>query len=192
MTWLAHRILETLADAEVTLDVAELAAGLERDPKSIGMACIVLHRRGLIDRPVYGSYCIAPAGRALLDAGGAVRSGPVHGRRAKVQSRTLRHRLWLALGQRRKGTLPELLALTAVGDERDAERNARRYLRLLERAGYLVRLPGHAAGLTSTSNGYVKWLVVRWTGPRAPVSQGDHAALYDPNLGQTVPVEARP
>lgn len=188
MTWLAESLLAALADAPAARTVAELATHMGRDPKATGMALLVLHRRGLVERPGHGVYRLAEPGRALIDAGGAVRSGPAHGRRAKVQARTLRHRLWTALASRRKATLPELLDLAVAGDERNAENNARRYLRLLERAGYLLRLPNRAPGLAPTSPGHLKWLVLRWTGPHAPVARAGHGAVYDPNLDQTIAV----
>lgn len=182
MTWLAESLLAALADAPAARTVAELATHMGRDPKATGMALRVLHRRGLVERPGHGVYRLAEPGRALIDAGGAVRSGPAHGRRAKVQARTLRHRLWTALAFRRKATLPELLTLAAAGGERDAEHNARRYLRLLERTGYLLRLPRRAPG-------HLKWLVLRWTGPHAPVVRARYGAVYDPNRGETIAVE---
>ena len=193
MTWLAETLLAALAETGADQPVADLAAALGRDRIAVDKSLVVLHRRGLIDRPALGVYRIAAAGRALIAEGGAVRAGaPGHARRAKVQPHALRHRLWTALGHRRKATLPELLTLVAVGDERNAEHNARRYLRLLERTGYLVRLPRRAPGLAQTSPGHLKWLVVRWTGPRAPVARARFSAVYDPNQGTIIPVEAPP
>lgn len=191
MTWLAEALLTVVAAAPAAVTVADLAAQTGRERHAIDKACGVLHRRGLVDRPTLGAYRITPAGQALLAAGGAVRAGaPGCARRVKVRSQTLRARLWTALAHRRKATLPELLTLAAVGDERNAEHNARRYLHLLEQTGYLLRLPTRAPGLAPTSPGYLKWLVLRWTGPRAPVARARFTTLYDPNLGQTLVVSA--
>lgn len=186
MTWLAQRILTELTRAPAGLPVDALAARLDRPAKNIDMACIALHRRGLLDRPEYGRYTLAPTGETLLAGGGAVRSGPAHGRRPKTTPHTLRHRVWHALGNRKKATLAELLTVACCGDERDPERNIRRYLRLLERTGYLIRLRDRQPGLSPTSPGHIKWLLLRWTGPRAPIALRDHQALHDPNLRETI------
>ena len=186
MTWLAESLLTVLAAAPVERAVADLAAQLGRDRHAIDQALVVLHRRELVERVALGVYRLTDAGRALLADGGAVRAGaPGQARRAQVRGQTLRHRLWTALAHRRKATLPELLTLVVAGGERNAEHNARRYLRLLERTGYLLRLPTRAPGMALTSPGYLKWVVLRWTGPRAPVVRAHGAAVYDPNLGQT-------
>lgn len=191
MTWLAETLLAALAAAPVEYTVADLAAQTGRDRRAVDKALCVLHRRGLIERTALGVYVIAPAGRALLDAGGAVRTGaPGRARRTQARDQTLRHRLWTALAHRRKATLPELLTLAVAGDERAAEPNARRYLHLLERAGYLLRLPRRAPGLAPTSPGCLKWLVLRWTGPHAPVARARFTAVYDPNLEKVLEVQS--
>lgn len=193
MTWLAESLLAVLAASPAERAVADLAVQLGRDRHAVDQALVVLHRRELVERAALGVYRLTDAGRALLADGGAVRAGaPGQARRAQVRAQTLRHRLWTALAHRRKATLPELLTLVVAGGERNAEHNARRYLHLLERAGYLVRLPRRAPGLAPTSPGCIQWLVVRWTGPRAPVARARFTAVYDPNLGQTIPVEAAP
>jgi hypothetical protein len=87
--------------------------------------------------------------------------------------------VWHALGNRQKATLDELLRVACAGDERDPERNIRRYLRLLERTGYLVKM---RVPYPNPS----QWLVVKWTGPQAPVARQSGTALYDPNLRQTL------
>lgn len=193
MTWLAESLLTVLAASPAERAVADLAAQLGRDRHAVDKALVVLHRRELVERVALGVYRLTDAGRAVLAEGGAVRAGaPGQARRAQVRVQTLRHRLWTALAHRRKATLPELLTLVVAGGERNAEHNARRYLRLLERTGYLVRLSTRAPGPAPTSPGGIKWLVVRWTGPRAPVARARCTAVYDPNLGQTLPVEAAP
>jgi len=186
MTWLAQRILAELARApERDWPLAELAERLERPAKNISSACVTLHRRELLDRPAAGCYRILPAGVAVLESGRAVRSGPAHGRASRISTKTLRHRVWTALGQRRKTTLRELLRLAATGAEGSAESNVRRYLRALEQAGYLLRNKTRAPGGAPTSNGYLQWVVLRWTGPHAPSSNLRRQTLYDPNLGVT-------
>ena len=186
MTWLAQRLLIALAEAQANQSVAQLAARVERDRHAVVKALLVLHRRGLIARVALGSYCLAPAGQALLDTGCTVRSGPDQGRAPRVLTQTLRHRVWTLLGSRRKVSLPELLRLAVTGQEKEAEGNIRHYLRLLERTGYLLRLQPRQPGDTLTSPGYVQWLVLRWTGPRPPVARRCFTVAWDPNLKREI------
>ncbi|MDS4020641.1 MAG: hypothetical protein RKR03_09085 [Candidatus Competibacter sp.] len=186
MTWLAQQILTELARVPFGLTLDGLGRRLDRPAADLVMACATLHRRELIARVGKGGYFILDAGRALLAEGKTVRSGSAHGRRPKVSAQTLRHRVWHALAHRKKATLDELLTVACAGGERDPERNIRRYLRLLERTGYLVRLRDRQPDLAPTSPGHVKWLLLRWTGPKAPVSLQRGTALYDPNLRRAV------
>ena len=183
MTWVAQSILHELAgEPGQPLALADLGARLAHSPKSISHACGILYRRELIERPEPGWYRLAAAGQALLDAGRTIRTGPAQGRAARVSATTLRHRVWNALGQRRKTTVPELLRLTSRGHERQAASNIYRYLRLLELTGYLLRNKTRRPGSASTSNGYLQWVVLRWTGPRAPSGNLRRRTVYDPNL----------
>ena len=182
MTWLAHHVLAECAQAPQRLfALSELAARIERPAKNIGMACAALCRRELLENPEYGRYRILPSGLTLVESGKALRSGPAQGRAARISPRTLRHRVWKALGQRRKATLRDLLRLAATGAEGAAESNIRRYLRALEQAGYLQRVKRRQPGAHPTSNGHLQWVVLRWTGPRAPNYDSHYKTLYDPN-----------
>lgn len=186
MTWLAHHVLTECARApHQLLTLEELAQRIERPAKNVGMACAALCRRELLERPELGCYRILPDGLALLESGKALRSGPAQGRAARVSAKTLRHRVWKALGQRRKATLRDLLRLASTGAEGAAESNIRRYLRALEQSGYLLRVKARRPGDAPTSNGHLQWVVVRWTGPRAPSNDARRNTLYDPNLGIT-------
>jgi len=55
------------------------------------------------------------------------------------------------------------------------------YLAYLERAGYLVRLPGRAPA--GAGPGPVRFRLVRNTGPHAPIPWMD-GRVYDPNTGE--------
>ncbi len=101
----------------------------------------------------------------------------------------LRQRAWWVMRRRRAFTLPELLAVVADGHEKDAKRNIGRWLRQLASAGYLkvdgVRVPGTAL----TSNGFLRYILVRDLGRKAPVVRARHGVVFDPNNGETFPME---
>lgn len=182
MSWLAHHVLIECARAPQQLfTLGDLAARIDRPAKNVGMACAALCRRELLEHPTHGHYRILPDGLALLDSGKALRSG----RTAQIYPKTLRHRVWKALGQRRKATLRDLLRLASTGTEEAAASNVRRYLRALEQGGYLLRVKARAPGDTSASNGRMQFVVLRWTGPRAPSYDASRRTLHDPNTAVT-------
>ena len=84
--------------------------------------------------------------------------------------------------------------LVAQGGERDISSNIGKYLRGLERAGYLVRMPKREAGTALTSNGFARWWLPddKDTGPRAPVLSVRKGTVYDPNTEGKVELAGRP
>lgn len=186
MSWLAHHVLiECARNPQQLFTLDDLAARIDRPAKNVGMACAALCRRELLEHPEYGHYRILPDGLALLESGKALRSGPAQGRTARISTKTLRHRVWKALGQRRKATLRDLLRLASTGTEGAAASNIRRYLRALEQGGYLLRVKARAPGDAPTSTGRVQFMVLRWTGPRAPSYDASRRTLHDPNTAVT-------
>ena len=182
MSRLAHHVLIECAREPLRLfTLGDLAARIDRPAKNVGMACAALCRRELLEHPAHGYYRILPEGLALLESGKALRSG----RTAQIDPKTLRHRVWKALGQRRKAALRDLLRLASTGTEGAAASNIRRYLRALEQGGYLLRIKARAPGGAPTSTGRVQFMVLRWTGPRAPSYDASRRTLHDPNTAVT-------
>jgi hypothetical protein len=103
----------------------------------------------------------------------------------------LRQRAWWVMRRRIKFTLPELLATLADGTERDAIGNLGKYVRALERAGILSRETERKPGAALTSNGHISYLLVVNAGRKAPVWRASRNEVYDPNSGETHPMEAR-
>jgi len=85
-----------------------------------------------------------------------------------------------------KFTVPEILRLAAQPGVRGGSAdNLHRYLRALEAAGYVRRLPVREPGTAPGSNGYVRWLLVRDSGPVAPTIRRDGTVL-DRNSGEII------
>lgn len=183
MTWPAQKILTAIVELSHLdcVDIDLLVHNTELARKQIADACTVLVNRELIERIKPGCYKITSAGLVLIQSGGEVKSGPRGETAAKQHTGTLRVKSWRAMRQRKKFSLNDLIVLVADGDEKSIESNLGKYLRALERAGYLTRMARREAGTATTSNGYLRYLLVRDSGPIAPVWRPSKNAVYDPN-----------
>lgn len=172
----------------IGLDALESIAGISR--KAIVMATGVLAQRGLLDRPAPGCYRLTAAGRLALEAGVEIKPGSSGPRAAKRCAKCLRARLWRAMRALNKFGVDDLLLRAANGDEADAHDNARKYLGALERAGYLIRLKHRLPGEAKKSNGFVRWILINNTGPKAPVWRLRQGRVFDPNTGDSIDLSA--
>lgn len=196
MSWVAQRVLEAARTAQPgeCLRETDLAQRAGLTDKQCENACRVLVRRGLLTRRVAGCHNLTTEGRSALDQGERIASGPQHphvaGRRI-VRAETARDRMWSALRMEGKATLDDLVMLVAQGDEADLKNNLGKYMRLLERAGYVKRLVVKEAPLTLTSNGCIRWWLLpdRNTGPVAPRPVPKRRALYDGNRERDYPLD---
>lgn len=96
----------------------------------------------------------------------------------------LRQRAWWVLRARGTVTLPMVLAAIADGTEKAASSNIGRYLRALERAGFVARASQRERGQALTSNGHVRYRLVRNNGRLAPVHRQSTGEVFDPNTGE--------
>ena len=196
MSWVAQRVLAATGTAQPgdCLREADLALRTGLTETQTENACRVLVRRGLLTRRVAGCHNLTAEGRAALDAGSRIASGPQHphvaGRRI-VRAETARDRMWSALRMEGKATLDDLVMLVAQGTEADLKNNLMKYMRMLERAGYVKRLPVKEAPLVLTSNGCIRWWLLpdRNTGPIAPRPVPKRRALYDANRDRDYPFD---
>lgn len=187
MAWRLNQLLDALAAAAPCATVDDLVAATCVPRRQVVKSMGALWHRGLAE-PVDGNGCyrLTAAGEEARTAGRRLRSGPVRphtGRRRPVHG-TMRERVWRALRIKVKATLPELVELAARGSERDAYGNARKYLRALEKAGYVRRLPARARGAAPTSPGHVKWVLLRNTGPAPPAWHPVRGEVEDLNTGE--------
>jgi hypothetical protein len=87
----------------------------------------------------------------------------------------LRLRVWEAIRLARKGTVAEIEQL-ALASERDPG-GVQRYLLALCRGGYLRRMK-------ASHYKEARYLLVRDTGPDAPMLRRSKDRLFDPNTGE--------
>lgn len=168
-------------------DTARCAQQTGLDRRQISNAAGTLIHLGYAERVGTGDYRITRPGIDAARDAVPITSGP-NGPLSVVRRypNSLRQRLWRALRIARKSSLPELLLSAARDTDRDPETNAHGYLGALKRAGYVVDLARREPGYALTSNGYKQWLLLRDTGPEAPVWRRARKQLYDPNTGVTI------
>ncbi|MEQ8396451.1 hypothetical protein [Thalassobaculum sp.] len=187
-------LLEAL-EQDLCLTPEEIADGTGIERRAVVKGVCKLIARGYAERAERGCYRLTPDGADFRASGARLTCGPA-GKLSQTIRRprkiTLQDMLWRALRSSRKATLPDLLRLC----DRDGGANTacgQRYLRALQLAGYVRRLPrrDRSAATAPTSNGYAIWLLVRDTGPLAPSLRrtGD---IWDRNLRQSIPREATP
>lgn len=180
----SNRLLGLIGDAgDAGMTLAVLDASAELDRKCVRNAIEALKTRGLIEAIDHGLYRLTAAGRLARHYGLDIKPGPRGERGPKLHVNGLRARLWKAMRALHKFGLDDLLLRAANGDEAGARNNAVKYLNALERAGYLVRLRRRDPGIAVTSNGFVRWLLIRSTGPRPPIWQAGKGQIHDPNTG---------
>lgn len=190
MNWPAEKLLKAIAETEADcLTIAAMAEASDMDRRKVFNRCDVLRRRKFIEHVRTDCYRITALGRGIVERGGRIRSGPARGATAgkrPVDRKTLRAKVWTALRQLEKGTAGDMLALAKTGTERDALNNARKYLQVLCRAGYVTPLKTREPGTAPTSAGFVRYLLVKNTGPLPPVYHPSEDVVRDPNIGEEI------
>lgn len=184
-------LLERLANGSC-LTIAQLEGEFDLTRRQISDAAACLSRRDYLMRMGAGCYQLTEAGLAAAANGEVITSGPT-GRRNRPREvrNTLRERAWRSMRMRGRFTIPDIVSDAASeGDGRPGD-NIQRYLRSLRDAGYVVELPRRAEGAAMTSNGFKRWMLVRNTGPRAPVFRAQVNAVHDFNTGEDVPCSTR-
>jgi hypothetical protein len=140
-------------------------------------------------------YELTVAGRAFVSAGKTVTSGPagpLTGQR-RLAPDGLRARFWNALRIKKKATVADIVEAAWRPDDclhARAIDNARHYLHALVRAGIVVKMAVRDPGYAPTSNGFVRFALVRDLGPDAPVTSKAH--VFDPNARAKIPYAVQP
>lgn len=182
-------IVEVLAKGGclTTLEIGE-ATGIER--RRVADACCRLITRGWIARRERGCFELTTTGREALAAGETITSGPrgtlTQAEPRRPQRETGRDRIWRAIRISRKVSLADIETLTGV-----SHANAARMVWALERAGYLAPLRPEP-GTAPTSNGFRRWLLIRDSGPAAPVYRSALGVVHDRNTGEDYAVGGAP
>lgn len=169
------------------LTTAEVAEELDLTRRQISDAAACLFRRDYLMWMGAGRYKLSEAGAAAAQAGEVITSGPKGpGGKTKEHRNTLRQRAWRSMRMRRRFTVPDLVVDAATPGDGKPEENIQRYVRGLKAAGYVRDLPRRAEATAPTSNGHKRWILVRDTGPRAPVALSKVKGFRDHNLEEDV------
>lgn len=164
----------------LTVEALAASSGLTRRQVVFGAAGLI--GRGYAERAEIGCFRLTEAGADARTNGVRLTSGPLGplSQALRRQKRTtLRDRLWRALRIKGKATVGELLE-AAGGDTNGAVNNAQHYCRALRRAGYLRRMRRRIPGTSPTSNGFIRYQLVRDSGSQAPVVRAD-GTVFDLN-----------
>jgi len=102
----------------------------------------------------------------------------------------LRAKAWWKIRLNKPFTLLEMLDSLADGTERAAKSNLGRYIRALARAGILGVDEKRQPGAALTSNGHIRYRLVRDLGREAPVYRKSVEEIYDPNSGGIIKLES--
>ena len=179
------RVLHALPPgACMTLPV--LSGELDLTHRQVTNAACLLIRKGFVERVRAGCFRLTPDGERAVAGGVAITSGPnapPEGVRRPMGD-TLRQRAWTAMRIQRGFTINDLLMASTQGAERNATGNLQHYLAALVGAGVVRRLRRRVAGTHPTSNGFLKYQLLKDLGEIAPTLRPKRGVLHDHNSGQ--------
>lgn len=182
--------LAKLVETRTCLTLDDLVRHIERPRKHITSAICHLITDRYVVRRERGCYEVTAAGVKAHKKG--YTCGPRRQRTSlpKPRSNTIRQRCWTLLRMRRRQSTYDLVASARSERDRAPQKSVLKFMRSLERAGYVARLDARAPGTAPTSNGYVNWLLVRDTGPVAPIFNHIAGTVRDGNTGETIALKA--
>ncbi len=164
---------------------------ISRSAKEAQTALAALARRGLATS-VAGTYACTPYGLIFMEGGGEISCGPSGpNRKTRVFEGTVRAKAWRAMRIKGKFGLDDLGRAVLDGSEAGCEPldNIRKYVLALLKAGYLLEMKRRTPGSAPTSNGCKRWMLVRDTGPKAPIAR-QNGEVWDQNESRVYPREA--
>ncbi len=193
MAWISEQLLKVIGEHAPNECITEKRlvnlTGLKE--KQVENAMRKLRKHELVVLVAPGCYRLTDAGKEALATEAALRSGPSGSYQAvRIHKNSLRMRVWRAIRIRKKFSISEIEPLVATGNEADIVSNIGKYLRALEKAGYLIKMKKREAGSALTSNGHMRWWLPdeNNTGPIAPIWRQAKNTLFDPNNGKEVPL----
>lgn len=170
----------------MTLDdlCAALAKDVAHPRKQIPKAICRMVTSKYVVRKDRGCYQVTALGKAAEKKG--YKCGPqrAHTGTVKPRANTLRQRIWQCLRIEKRINTHDLETVVCNGDESNAQNAVNKYMSLLARAGYVRKLDWRSPGTAPTSPGFAVWLLIRNTGPDAPVAQPAKGGMRDPNTNE--------
>lgn len=181
-----NAVFALLSENAVTLDELELISPVNRHETVKIMSRLI--SRGAVDRLENGVYRLNEKGKSLKSCGQKeIFHSGAQGlfNRNKHPSTTLRARVWRLIQLTPKFTVNEIKSLVSEGNEKAAENNIQKYIRALVKSGHVREMPKRLRGSVPTSNGYKQYLLIKNTGPKAPVLRNDKRQVFDQNTRET-------
>jgi len=159
----------------------------DTDRATFNHATATLLARGFVERCYWtgedkrkkGGYRITKAGREALATGWSGKSGSTAARMRTAGG--VAAKTWHALRMSVSASLDDLQMLVGQGGERALRSSIEKYVRALERAGYLTR----------RTSGGLRWFLSNNTGPEAPLWRSRHGQVFDPNTGELIDLRGR-
>lgn len=191
MAWTTKTLLTAIGAAPVghCFTEADMVRASGLTATQIESASYNLRKHGFITRSARGCHQLTAAGRAALDGGTNLKSGPKGPQETGQRRRKsgLRQRVWNCLRMGKKVTIDDIVMRVVDGDERDPSSNVGKYLRALSRAGYVRAMPLREVPASGYRNkGTIRWLLAQDTGPQAPAWRATRNAIYDPNIDSEI------
>lgn len=181
------RVLKNMVNARLITSLDALDESLADIPrKKITAILCRLITAGYVVRHSAGSYQITKAGIDADNKG--CKPGPQRKPtgRAKPRRASLRQKVWQTLRMRRKVATPDLLANVCDGDPNVQRGGVYKYLKALERAGYVQSLATRVPGTAPSSNGFKIVLLIKDTGALAPLVNLRDQRLTDLNTDEVI------
>ncbi|SLN38396.1 hypothetical protein AQS8620_01447 [Aquimixticola soesokkakensis] len=144
--------------------------------------------RGYMAKMAGDCFQLTDAGLTAAKAGTIITSGPkgptkiVHRRKD-----TFRGRAWTSMRIRHYFTIGEVAGDAQREEDKEPGQNVTRYLLQLRKAGYVAELARRQKGGPRGSIGYKRYVLVKNTGPNAPVYRAAKNVMHDFNTGEDVP-----
>lgn len=181
---IGQRVLDHLASTGACVMLDDLCETVGGERKQVTKTICRLITSKYVTRKDRGCYQITALGALVRNTG--YKSGPQRGHtgKRKPQPSTLRSRIWLCLRREKRINSFDLQVMVCRGREKNPLNAINKYVGALHRAGYLVKMPRRVRGTAPTSNGYAIWMLVRDTGPAAPVLQQPKGGMRDPNTDE--------
>ena len=167
---------------QTTEQLADIT-GISR--RSVAKAAGTLIASGYAMRREVGCYVLSEEGLAFREGGGEIKDGPNGPHISTIPKRlrkvTSRDKIWSAMRMERKFTVDQLITLSSCTID-----SARKFIGILTAHGYLQEVHRRSEGTALTSPGFKRWILVKDTGPDAPVWRSCRGELFDRNLNQVV------
>lgn len=189
MIWRSEAILKAIKDNNtltpgLCVREVDLVSATGMSAHHVDQACLKLRKFGLLEKSDQGCHTITKSGIEAIEGNKTFRSGPKQqliAPRGMPQS-SRRAKAWRAMRIRNKFTIPDIVMLVVEYGDRDPTNNVGKYVRALEKAGYLTSLK-REKGTSQGSNGTKRyWLVPEMnTGPLAPLWRPHKKTIFDPN-----------